>query len=81
MYGTTYGDGAYGAGNVFKLTYSNGSWTYSSLHDFTGGADGGDPISQVTLDGVGNLYGTTTIGGTVTATCPGGCGVVWEITP
>ncbi len=81
LYGTTYGDGAYGYGNVFKLTATNGAWTYSSLHDFTGGTDGGAPISQVTLDGVGNLYGTTTIGGTVTATCPDGCGVVWEITP
>jgi uncharacterized repeat protein (TIGR03803 family) len=65
----------YEAGNVFKLTFSNGDWTYTDLHDFTGGADGGVPFSQVTLDSRGNLYGTASQGGANTY------GVVWEITP
>jgi uncharacterized repeat protein (TIGR03803 family) len=60
---------------VFKLTQSNGSWTYTSLHDFTGGGDGTGPVSNVTFDSSGNLYGTTSEGGT------DGNGVVWEITP
>jgi uncharacterized repeat protein (TIGR03803 family) len=75
LYGTTIGDGAYGQGNVFKLTPSNGSWIYTSLHDFTGGSDGSQPYGQVTLDANGNLYGTASIGG------PDNKGVVWEITP
>jgi uncharacterized repeat protein (TIGR03803 family) len=75
LYGTTVGDGAYGNGSVFKLTQSNGSWTYTSLHDFTGGGDGTGPVSNVTFDSSGNLYGTTSEGGT------DGNGVVWEITP
>jgi len=75
LYGTTLLDGAYGQGNVFKLTPSNGSWTYTSLHDFTGGSDGGQPFGQVTLDANGNLYGTASIGGASNK------GVVWEITP
>jgi uncharacterized repeat protein (TIGR03803 family) len=33
------------------------------LHDFSGGADGGDPSAPVVMDRNGNLYGTTEIGG------------------
>ena len=81
LYGTTLCDGAKNAGSVFKLTLSSGKWTYTSLHDFTGGSDGGNPISNVVFDANGNLYGTTYIGG-LAGGCGGtGCGVVWEITP
>ncbi len=75
LYGTTLLDGANGQGNVFKLTPSNGGWIYTSLHDFTGGSDGGQPFGQVILDANGNLYGTASIGGANNK------GVVWEITP
>ncbi len=75
LYGTTILDGAYQQGNVFELTPSNGQWTYTSLHDFTGGSDGGQPFGQVNLDVNGNLYGTASIGGANDE------GVVWEITP
>jgi len=75
LYDTTQGDGAYKLGNVFKLTNTGGSWTYTSLYDFTGGNDGWFPISGVTLDTSGNLYGTTYYGGTDNS------GVLWEITP
>jgi uncharacterized repeat protein (TIGR03803 family) len=79
LYGTTEADGAFGYGSVFKLTPSNGSWTYTPLHDFTDGADGAYPFSNVVFDSNGNLYGTASAGGTGCA--PNGCGVVWEITP
>ena len=75
LYGTTVLDGAYQQGSVFKLTPSNGQWVYTSLHDFTGGGDGGRPYGQVTLDASGNLYGTAATGGANNK------GVVWEITP
>ena len=58
LYGATACDGAYGYGNVFELSPSNGSWTYTSLYDFTGGGDGGNPIGNVVFDS-GNLFGTT----------------------
>ena len=48
LYGTTVADGAYGAGNIFKLTFSGGGWTYTDLYDFTGGSDGGNPFGGVT---------------------------------
>jgi len=76
LYGTTYAYGVYGLGSVFKLTYSNGSWIPTVLHDFTGGADGGSPQAGVTLDANGNIYGTAFRGGSGE-----GYGVVWEITP
>lgn len=75
LYGTTYGDGQYGYGSVFKLTRSGGGWTYSSLHDFTGGKDGANPICQLVFDASGNLYGTAISGGAHNV------GVVFEITP
>ena len=75
LYGTTFADGKYGYGMVFKVTPSSGSWTLTDLHDFTGGADGQYPDCAVTLDAHGNLYGTATAGGT------NDVGVIWEITP
>jgi uncharacterized repeat protein (TIGR03803 family) len=79
LYGTTQCDGANSLGNVFKMTKSGESWTYTSLHDFSGGSnDGQFPASNVTVDLSGNLYGTAFSGGTGAA-CTGGCGVVWEI--
>jgi len=75
LYGTTYADGANGKGSVFKLTPSAGSWTYTSLYDFTGSSDGAYPWSNLVFDANGNLYGTASAGGTK------GVGVVFEITP
>jgi uncharacterized repeat protein (TIGR03803 family) len=75
LYGTTNSSGAYLQGNVFKLAPSGGGWTFTSLHDFTGGNDGGNPWGNVILDANGNLYGTASSGGAY------GAGVVWEITP
>ncbi len=75
LYGTTFADGRYGLGSVFKLTRSGDSWTYTSLHDFTGGSDGGNPMCSLVFDGDGNIYGTASDGGTYNL------GVVFEITP
>ncbi len=83
LYGTTYCDGANQFGSIFKLTNNGNGWTYSSLHDFTGGADGAAPWSNVTFDLDGNLYGTASQGGSFQGNCSfsGGCGVVWMIKP
>ena len=75
LYGTTVGAGAYGYGSVFKLSPSNDGWTYTSLHDFTGGIDGAYPYGSVILDANGNVYGTASGGGAY------GRGVAFEITP
>jgi hypothetical protein len=75
IYGTTKILGAYGNGNVYKLTPTGGgNYAYSSLYDFTGGDDGSNPQTNIAIDGSGNLYGTASNGGAHHY------GVVWEIT-
>ena len=62
LYGTTYYGGASGNGTVFKLD-ANGKETL--LHSFTGyPTDGGYPEAGLVMDTEGNLYGTTSSGGT-----------------
>jgi uncharacterized repeat protein (TIGR03803 family) len=73
LYGMSYGNGAYGDGSVFKLMPGGGTWTYTLLHDFTGGSDGKNPLGNLTLHTNGKLYGTTSTGGAC------GAGVVFEI--
>lgn len=75
LYGTTLGGGYYDSGTVFKLTYNNGGWVYSTVYSF--GNEGNSPFGGVTLDAQGNLYGTAFAGGQ--GACNGGCGVAWEI--
>jgi uncharacterized repeat protein (TIGR03803 family) len=74
LYGTTTSGGTSGHGTVFKVA-PNG--TESVLYSFTGGVDGGSPEAGVILDGAGNLYGDTYLGGT--GACDNGCGVVFMI--
>ncbi len=73
LYGTTYYGGQDGYGSVFKLTPTMGSWTYTSLHAFTGELDGRYPGSSVVLDSQGNVYGTALAGGAY------GLGVAFKI--
>jgi len=54
---------------------------YASLYNFQGNADGWNPISNLTADKAGNLYGTTTYGGTGTACFPYGCGTIFRLEP
>jgi uncharacterized repeat protein (TIGR03803 family) len=78
LYGVTQYGGAYGQGTVFQLTPStNGAWTETVLHSFTGGTDGLQPQGGLAIDGAGNLYGTTSWGGDPNA----GCGTVFKLSP
>jgi uncharacterized repeat protein (TIGR03803 family) len=81
LYGTTMCDGANSLGSVFRLTNTQSGWEYTSLHDFTGGLDGAEPISNVAFDTSGILYGTAATGGNSSCNPPYGCGTVWMIKP
>jgi uncharacterized repeat protein (TIGR03803 family) len=81
LYGTTYQDGPYGAGTVFRLTPHNGGWAYTTLHIFTAGNDGLWPMGSPIVDAMGEVYGTASAGGTQSCGFELQCGVVWEITP
>ena len=69
-------------GVVFKLApKSDGTWTESVLHVFTGGADGAHPYAGLTLH-AGSVYGTTIFGGCIACDPTGvGYGVVFKLTP
>jgi hypothetical protein len=77
IYGTTvYTNSSYGS--VFALTPPSSKgvdWTEAVLHSFSGGVDGGEPGSGVTMDSTGKMYGTTQFGGT------GKVGVVFQLIP
>lgn len=84
LYGTAQlgGNGLYHCGTVFKLSppsSGSGAWTESTLYSFNCDSNGGHPEAGVVFDKVGNLYGTTVLGGTCTVS--GGCGVVFQLSP
>jgi len=76
LYGASV-QGSLNAGAAFKLSPGQGGvWTFTVLHDFTGGTgDGSYPYGTLILDRHGNLYGTTEYGGTY------GDGTVYKLTP
>ncbi len=78
VYGTTSFGGTRGVGAVYELSALG---TESVLYSFTGGADGASPFDGLVIDGAGNLYGTTEIGGNFNSSCPEGCGVVFKVVP
>src|SRR6185312_11270430 len=73
LYGTTRSGGASGGfGTAFKLSppaAGSNLWKETVLHRFTGGKDGAFPEAPLVMDATGNLYGTTSGGGTMTSGC------------
>jgi uncharacterized repeat protein (TIGR03803 family) len=60
LYGTTSTGGANEWGTVFKLDTSG---NFTLLYTFKGTPDGAQPNAALLLDSAGNLYGTTSAGG------------------
>lgn len=80
MFGTamTGASSEYADGGIYEVSSKQ---VEKILHVFSGGADGDLPFSNLILDAKGDLYGTTSLGGTFTGVCGlSGCGVVFEIT-
>jgi uncharacterized repeat protein (TIGR03803 family) len=85
FYGTTFFGGnstqcSYGCGTLFKVT-SDGALT--TLVNFNG-ENGSFPAGNLTKDSKGNIYGTTSNGGS-NSICPEttakGCGLVFKLSP
>jgi len=75
MFGVTVDGGADEFGIVYGLKpQGSGKWGFALLHSFVG-TDGVDPDARLTIDSKGNLYGTTSGGGS------GEGGVVFELSP
>ena len=93
LYGTTANGGGQfcpfdgrGCGTVFELSPPSplgGAWIETVLYAFCAievnnqCLDGGTPVSQLTFDALGNLYGTTSTGGTGASVG----GIVFELSP
>jgi uncharacterized repeat protein (TIGR03803 family) len=82
LYGTSSNGGKYGGGAVFKLTPQVGPCkdvacyrSVTDLYDFGSGTDGQFPSGELVWDQQGNVYGTTSVGGTHNE------GTVFELMP
>lgn len=62
LYGTTYNGGAAGYGTVYELAQSGGTWTKTTLWNYSGGSDGGNPDFGVTLGSAGQVYVAASVG-------------------
>jgi uncharacterized repeat protein (TIGR03803 family) len=86
LYGTTVGGTStycsYGCGTVYQLVPSSGGgWTPTVLYNFGGfKGDGNLPLGPLTFDKSGNLFGTTSGGGS-SSSCYNGCGTVFQLSP
>jgi uncharacterized repeat protein (TIGR03803 family) len=72
LYGALFDGGPGLRGSIYRLAPDG---TFTTLYTFTGGADGSAPNSPITLDGRGNLYGTTVYNRA------GGFGLVYKFSP
>ena len=85
LYGTTTNDGGVGScdvhcGSVFELSppgSKDGRWTFTILHSFKGGRDGGLP-AKAAVGPDGSLYGTANVGGRYGKF---GSGVLFQLKP
>jgi len=82
LYGVTQGGGnsggclLSGCGTVFKIAPGG---DYSVLHRFTNMPDGAQPNGGIVADKSGNLYGTTSEGGTDCQNDFIGCGTIFKL--
>ena len=63
LYGATTSGGPGGAGTIFQLSPNGSGYDFHIIKSFSGGASCG-PYASLSMDGSGNLYGTTYCGGT-----------------
>ena len=78
LFGVSSTSTEYQNGSIFQLvppSGGQGTWTYQTLYGFQGGSDGAVPLAGVIADAKGNLYGTTSEGGTPNK------GTVFELSP
>ncbi len=90
--GTNCGDSLYqNCGTVFEVSppqTKGGAWTETVLYSFTGlqpwsvSGDGSEPNGGLVFDEAGDIYGTTSNGGSNIPNCgSSGCGAAFELVP
>jgi uncharacterized repeat protein (TIGR03803 family) len=77
LFGVTPQGGTSGQGVVYKISNTG---TFTDLYNFTGGADGGNPIGSLGyIQSSGFVAGTAAYGGSTTSNCAIGCGLVFAV--
>ncbi|MGA2372883.1 MAG: choice-of-anchor tandem repeat GloVer-containing protein [Candidatus Korobacteraceae bacterium] len=70
-------------GVMTMLATAGQAQTFTVLHNFSNGPDGGQPAAGLSMDRAGNLYGTASTGGNSSGACaypnPPGCGTVFKL--
>lgn len=83
LFGAASNGGPYGVGLIFELEPQAGGWKIGTVYNFSGGIYGATPEAPLILDSDGNLYGTTSFGGSSDSLCsfstPPGCGTAFEL--
>lgn len=86
IYGTTYLGGTAcarpGCGTIFQLSFQNGAWNETIVHNFTDQSDGEFPTDGLLFDAKGNLYGGTAYGDNILGCNPfqiGACGQIFQL--
>jgi uncharacterized repeat protein (TIGR03803 family) len=78
FYGTTLTGGTHNSGVVFKMTPAG---ALTVIHNMNGTTEGYGPYAGLVQATDGNFYGVNANGGTASAGCPSGCGVLFKVTP
>lgn len=82
LYGTAANGGSsachLGCGTVYRISPDG---VETTLHGFTGGADGYFSEASLVMDASGNLFGTTKYGGGTKVCFSNSCGTVFRIAP
>jgi uncharacterized repeat protein (TIGR03803 family) len=83
LYGTTSSGTNPGCGTAFSIV-PGATPVYTKLYDFgQTSTDACGPAAPVSVDAAGNIYGSTTRGGSgpVSTECGAGCGTLYELSP
>ena len=85
LYGTTYNGGSGTScpigtcGTIFRITTTGRLTTLYNFCSQSGCADGGGPFAGLAQGVDGNLYGTTTLGGSTACSADGSCGTIFRL--
>jgi len=85
LYGTSLAGGGkcfsnLDCGAIFELApTTDGHWKEKVIYGFKDPSDGYSPDAGLAIDGSGNLYGTTNVGGDLSCNQGYGCGTVFQL--